>query len=404
MAIVNFYLKNANDTSETLIFLFFSFEGKRLKYSTGEKIKPTMWLKDKQRVKPQAAGSLEINQWLNTLEAKAIQIYREARNNGETITENHLRDKLNSTRPGTSKITLFDRFEEFITASASDKSENTIKAYKTALRHVREFVEYYRYPFSFDAATQEFYDRFTVYLRDTHHCTDNTVGKQVSILKTFLSYGVKRKWHKNKAFQEWKVEKIASNKPALTREEFAVLRRLDLSANKRLEKVRDVFVFACFTGFRYSDIKQLRPEHIQNDNIILNSVKTHTIQRIPLAEPTKTILQKYGNTLPDISNQKLNDYLKELGKEAGLTRPYEIVQFKNGKRVAQTSELFELLTMHVARRTFATLAQDAGMPIKDVMGVTGHTKSETLQKSYTRTTDKALQASYNQFIDFVETT
>jgi integrase len=60
--------------------------------------------------------------------------------------------------------------------------------------------------------------------------------------------------------------------------------------------------------------------------------------------------------------------------------------------------------MHVARRTFATLAQDAGMPIKDVMGVTGHTKSETLQKSYTRTTDKALQASYNQFIDFVETT
>jgi integrase len=258
---------------------------------------------------------------------------------------------------------------------------------------------------SFDTANQDFYDHFTQYLRQIlDEPTDNTIGKHISVVKTFLDYGLQRDWHSRQDFRKWKVQTHVGNKPALTREEFAVLRRLDLSANKRLEKVRDVFVFACFTGFRYSDIKQIRPEHIQNNTIILNSVKTRTIQRIPLKEPTKTILQKYGNTLPDISNQKLNDYLKELGKEAGLTRPYEIVQFKNGKRVAQTSELFELLTMHVARRTFATLAQDSGMAIKDVMYVTGHTKSETLQKSYTRTTDKALQDSYQRFLNFVEGT
>jgi site-specific recombinase XerD len=404
MAVVNFYLKDKNAKTETLIYLFFSFGGQRLKYSTGEKIKPNLWLEDKQRVKPQASGSIQINKWLNTLEENILEVYREARNKGEVITVEYVRSKLHQFRPNISTSSFLDRFTEFIEASVSTKSEGRIKAYKTTIDHVRKFAQNTHYTLLFETANQEFCDRFTKYLRDTISPTptDNTLGKHISILKTFLAYGLERDWHSKEDFRKWKIESNPGNKPALTREEIIALRDFDMSNNVRLEQVRDVFVFACYTGLRWSDLEQLRPEHFQNDHINFTSIKTRKVQHIPLTKVTTAILEKYNYLLPLISAQNYNDYLKELGKLVGLTRRYEKIQYKNGKRVGETSEIWELLTSHIGRSTFCTLAQEAGMPIMHVMKVTAHSKSTTVQ-DYSRSSDKALQTSYNEFVDFIET-
>ena len=149
----------------------------------------------------------------------------------------------------------------------------------------------------------------------------------------------------------------------------------------RLAKVRDVFLFQCFTGQRYSDILSLNKKDVKNGTWHLRQQKTNNIIQIPLNKYAISILAKYSDfKLPVISNQKMNKYLKELCVLAKINDPVRIIKFKGSKRIEETKKKYEVIGTHTARRTFITLSLRKGMKPEVIMKITGHKSYKMFQK------------------------
>jgi integrase len=205
-----------------------------------------------------------------------------------------------------------------------------------------------------------------------------------------LNYAKKQGVVVSDKYKDFKIKKENLEVIVLSNEEFESLFYLDLSANKRLAQVRDVFCFACTTGLRYSDLAQLKREHIKSDEIRITVKKTKEQLSVPLNPYSKAILAKYKamhRPLPVISNQKLNDYIKELCKIAGISELVEIVRFRGTKREAITYKKYELIGVHTGRKTFATLSLEKGMSAEEVMTITGHRDYQSF-KRYVKITEQ----------------
>jgi integrase len=169
----------------------------------------------------------------------------------------------------------------------------------------------------------------------------------------------------------------------LTEKEIKRIHDLDLSDNVRLEKVRDLFIIACYTGLRFSDLVELRNENIINKGTVvrITTVKTGEVVIIPLKGFVKEILKKYKGIPPQaISNQKMNEYLKELGEKAELSDDVIISCTRGGKRHRETFKKHELITTHTARRSFATNAYLQNVPTISIMKITGHRTEKSFLK------------------------
>jgi integrase len=150
--------------------------------------------------------------------------------------------------------------------------------------------------------------------------------------------------------------------------------RLDLSQKGKLAKVRDLFIIGCYTGLRFSDFIQIKQENIfESNKIKIRTQKTGEIVVIPLHPFVREIMAKYDGNIPEpISNQKMNDYLKEIGQLAGLNELIEVTITKGGKLVKSTTEKYNLIMTHTARRSFATNLYMADVPSITIMNITGH--------------------------------
>ena len=160
--------------------------------------------------------------------------------------------------------------------------------------------------------------------------------------------------------------------------------------NERLERVRDLFVFQCFTGVRFSDIENLSWDDIKNSTWNLRTQKTKDIIQIPLSGYALSILAKYGDwekPLPVISNQKMNKYVKELCKKAEINDKVKIVQYRGSERIENTYKKYEVIGSHTARRTFISLSLQKGMKPDVIMAITGHKTYKMMQK-YINIADK----------------
>ena len=176
----------------------------------------------------------------------------------------------------------------------------------------------------------------------------------------------------------------------MTQDEFDAIYNHDLTKNKKLDAVRDVFCFSCSTGLRFSDLLQIRREHIRKDNTIrMTAAKTGQKLIIPLNPISYSILQKYADKLkplPIISNQKTNNYIKEIGKLAGVDTPIEKVRTHGVKKITQIFKKYHLLSIHVGRKSFITLSLEKGIAIQEVMSLSGH-KTFKAFKSYVDVND-----------------
>lgn len=194
----------------------------------------------------------------------------------------------------------------------------------------------------------------------------------------------------NATYQNFKIKRETLEVIALTQTEFDDLYSLNLSDNKRLEQVRDVFCFSCVTGLRYSDLKQLRKEHIKENEICLTVTKTKERLIVPLTEYSLNILSKYqdlNKPLPVISSQNMNYYIKELAEKAGINEEVEIVRYRGVKREAIVYPKYELISVHTGRKTFVTLSLEKGMSAEEVMTITGHSDYKSF-KRYVKITEE----------------
>jgi integrase len=190
---------------------------------------------------------------------------------------------------------------------------------------------------------------------------------------------------KNNHFRSKRFKKLEEESQTiyLSTEELKTLNDLDLSNNPRLDRVRDLFLIGCYTGLRYSDLTQLIIENISKTKkvIKIRTQKTDETVIIPINSIVRKIISKYEGKFPTaISNEKMNEYLKELAQIGGIDHPIEVILTKGGKRIREIYKKHELVTVHTSRRSFSTNAYLNNVPAISIMKITGHKTEKSFLK------------------------
>jgi integrase len=388
-----FVLKEPNSPNKTLVYLFYNYSSQRLKYSTGEKIFPKFWNATKQRAKEtsQFPEYSEFNQRLKNIESAINTVYRRLLNDNTLITPEALKRELNNEL-GQDKLTskqldLLEWLKAEIEILKLDKKAGSIQVYNALLKHLTEFSNKRKYKLTFENITLEFYEQFKDYLLNEKKLLNNTFGKQIKTLKTFLNLATEKGVNSNMGYKSksFKAPQESIDHVYLTSDELDTIYRTDLKGKMSLDKVRDLFLIGCHTGLRFSDFTLLKKENLQKtDNGFVFNVKTNkTNERvvIPVKPVVKAIWDKYEGNLPRaISNQKMNEYLKELGKVAGISQSV-IIKKTSGLEVREKiCPKYEQISTHTARRSFATNAYLNDVPSISIMKFTGHKTESSFMK------------------------
>lgn len=248
--------------------------------------------------------------------------------------------------------------------------------------------------------------RYTQFLQQRYGQRNTTTLKQIDILKWFLRWAKRKGFNTTLDFEQFRPKlKTAARKVVfLDWDELMALYNFKLPPGKKyLERVRDVFCLCCFTGLRYSDVANLKKSDIADGCITITTVKTHDTLTIELNDYSAEILSRYSATdcggdaaMPVISNQRMNDYLKELGEVCGIDTPVTMTYYKGGQRHDETHPKYELLTTHCGRRTFICNALMLGIPPEIVMKWTGHSDYKAM-KPYIAVSDNAKRKAMSLF-------
>lgn len=393
MSKAKFILKEPSSKIETLIYLVYNYQYKRFKYSTGEKINPKFWNKGKQRAKEtkQFKEYPEFNSRLDIIENGINTAFRKLLNDGIQPNNSNLKATLEHELTGNilkpKKITLFEFIEDYIQEGKLIKSHSTIKMYNTAFKYLKEYSQKYK-PLDFETINLEFYNNYLGFLMNERNLASNTIGKHIKVIKVFLNEATERGFNTNLEFRKKKFKAIheESDTVYLTIDELQKIECLDLSASPRLEKVKNLFLIGCYTGLRFSDFTQIKPENIVSNNTIIKirTKKTSNRVSIPLHHTVRQILKKYNNKLPKAyTNQTMNNYLKEVVSLAGIKELIQTTITKGGKVEKNVLPKYKLVSTHTARRSFATNLYLAGVPTISIMKITGH-KTEKSFLTYIR--------------------
>jgi integrase len=291
------------------------------------------------------------------------------------------------------KDMLFDFMDKYIADHASIREKGSLGVYRSIKNHLQAYQIETKHKVRFETIDYNFFLKFQNFLisrtktnskNEVSPLLNNTtIAKALSTLKTFLGYARKHGIKVNDSYRDFSIKREKLEVIALTEEEFGALLSIDLSQNKKLDKVRDIFCFSCASGLRVSDLEQLRREHIKNDEINLIVKKTKTELTIPLNKISYSILEKYkdqNRPLPIISSQKLNQFIKELCKLVEIDEPIEIVRFRGPKRESTIYPKHKLIHIHTGRKTFVTLSLERGMSAEQVMAITGHTDYKSFKR------------------------
>jgi integrase len=293
--------------------------------------------------------------------------------------------KSNQNKPGFIEI-----FDEFISHSRSFKASRTITGYVTTRNVFEHYSSVRKRKLYFDDIDLRFFDDFRNYCFIEKKMSDNYFAKIIAHLKTFMLWASEREFHQNSLYTKFKAPEHDIEVIFLSQEELSTLYYHEFKSEK-LDRVRDVFCFACFTGLRYSDLANLTRSNIVDGQIKLNVKKTKQKDLlIPLNSYAKSILEKYKESkyqlLPVISIQKLNAYIKEACKEAGIDAPTKITRYSGGNVVDETLPKYELITIHTARKSFVSNSLMFDIPVAVIKEVTGHKTERAFQK-YVKVTD-----------------
>ncbi len=374
---VNLRLRNSQKRKDgtCAVYARCTMEGTRIELSTGIFVADENWDPDGQMVR----GRTEKIRTLNSRLDKFVSKIYDASNQLEATKENFslldLKDKLFPNRSKTSFLNIFDK----VIQSIENKLEHgyaygTLKHYRTTRKRLGEFIQKYygRKDIALESINYDFLNSFDSFLKLKYGASSNTVWGYHRHLKKVLNDAIAMGLIQRNPYASYKVKRVEGNRDFLTMKELKKIEQKRFSA-QRLELVKDLFVFACYTGLSYSDIYKLSYQHIQIGNdgenwIIIDRSKNKSRCRIPLLPSAKKIIQKYSNhpvscqrgtVLPIHSNQKMNVYLKEIADVCGIS--------KN-------------LSMHVARHTFATsVTLSNGVPIETVSKMLGHSSLKTTQ-------------------------
>lgn len=356
----------------------------RYRAYTGEKIKPKYWDNKKQAAKGKFSDADDINTFLNTLKNQVLAIKRETRLNGEQLSALCFREKLllkkENAKP---KFSLIQCLEKYIEDHTHSLAVRTLDNFRTLKSDLIELADHVLKPITFETMNDEFFLSFQAFLYREKGNTDNTFAKKTEKLKTFLRWATVAGYNANKEFEKFKAKRKKKDIIWLSDNEICLLEECkDLSPP--LKKIRDVFLFGCYTGMRYSDIENLKAENVITvegekflDFVMIKGKKPLTI---PLIEQAEAYLNLYnegvGSVFNCVSLQDMNKNLKLLGEVAKINTVVERVRFQAAKRIEKSVPKWAFLTTHCARHSYAINSLQGGMQPEILQENLGHADLE----------------------------
>ena len=345
-----------------------------------------LWNQKKECSKGKDRIATELNHYINTVRAKVLQIHRELEIDNKPITADIIKDCFyGRDKVQRSLLEVYAEHNEKCRALiGKEYTESTVTKFDTSINRLKEYIRscYHRDDIMLAELDGQFIRDFDFWLKTEKHCQNNSALKHLKNLKKVVRIALTNDWIKKDPFYGIHFKQEEVNVEFLSREELDILMNKEF-AIKRLEQVRDIFVFCCFTALAFVDVQQLSREHLIKDNngalwIRKARQKTNQMCNIPVLTIPQRILRKYednaecikkGVLLPVISNQRMNAYLKEIADVCGIAKR---------------------LTTHVARHTAATvvfLANDVSM--ENVSKILGHSNIRMTQH-YARILDSSI--------------
>lgn len=381
-----------NKSVELPIFLRYSHNGMECLISTKKKISPAHW--DESKEKPRNSypgGPVNLSRYLTKFKGEVEKAVTDIQNDGEDPAPDLVKERYTQNVGGVQRIksTVLSAWRSRLLERARKKSNSTNKNEKDSFASFENYLESIgKTGISLPKLNKDIISGYEDFLsrertRDNGKKDDdgkkklapytlNTKGKKLKHLKAFL----KSVDHPITKYIEFKEK--PGNKIWLTQNELALFQTHDFSNNPRLDRVRDLFVLQCHTGLRVSDLKRLNKAHL-NEGLTIRAQKNKELIKMPITPSIKTILEKYNYVLPEISDQKYNDYIKEVAEKIIPDSEVEITEYRGGQTIHTTRKKHEEISSHDAVRTFITLKAQLGMPISSIAVLTGKTVAVILK-------------------------
>ena len=374
---ITFYLKKSKATEDgrAPIYVRITVDGRRAETSLYRKVPMEEWNSKSNCMGGNTPEAFGVNQQITKVRNQIYAHYQRLSEDDSYVTALQLRDAyLGKDKRQKMVLSIFDNHNEQIEALVGQEyAAGTLERYQTAKKHVGDFIrwEYKLDDLPIQKVDHRFISRFEFYLKSKRKCGHNSTIKYISNFKKIVRIAFANDWIKKDPFLHWKARLKIVDREFLTEQELQTMVEKNFGV-ERLDQVRDIFIFCCFTGLAYADVQKLTKDDIVvslNGNrwIKTKRTKTKTRSNIPILPAAEFILHKYethpraseDKLLPVLSNQKMNGYLKE---------------------IADLCEIKKNLTFHLARHTFATtVTLQNGVPIESVSKMLGHTSVRTTQ-------------------------
>ncbi|WP_299577513.1 site-specific integrase [uncultured Sunxiuqinia sp.] len=384
---INFLLRKSRKSEDgrSSICVRYTYRGSRTELSTGIYALPEHWDVSRQKINSKVKGSKILNENLDRIKIEILDIFNQLRSSNEEFDVNTIKQKLLKIQDSKGILDVFNYYLDSILAKLNKGySMETYKHYKSSRKRLSEFItkKLRRSDISALSIDYKFLNAFDVFIKKNFNNSQNTAWNYHKHLRRVLNLAISLDYIDKNPYSKFKVRLDETHREILSSDELKRIEGKQIQI-ERLAVVRDIFVFACYTGLSFSDIAKLSAFHIQQKNdgrewIIIDRKKTNNRCRIPLLPKAKEILKKYEDypkisgkaiLLPVLTNQKMNSYLKELGDICNIN--------KN-------------ITMHIARHTFATtVTLSNGVPIETVSKLLGHSSLKTTQ-IYAKVLDKKI--------------
>ena len=413
-----FLLDREKDNPTAKLRYRIKWDGNIVAFNLGYRVEVQKWSTETQRCKANTThgnkkvSASVINRKIQLFESACEKTFQKYEIDDLIPNQNQFREWFNVEIGRTPKEELkseknfFEIYDMFVNEESINSQWNfrTLQKMKTQKKVLEEFD----HDISFEKFNEQYLSNYQRYLEGKNH-KNSTISKELAALKWFLKWAMKKGYTKSGEFEKFKpkIKNVQKKIIFLNKSELKRFTEYEIPTDKSyLEKIRDVFLFQCFTGLRYSDVFNLKRSDVKDGYLEITTLKTADNLIIELNSYSRKLLNKYidvefehNKALPVISNQKMNDYLKELAELAEIDELVTQTYFKGNERIEEVLPKYSLMSTHAGRRTFVCNALSLGIPPQVVMKWTGHSDYKAM-KPYIDIADEIKATAMEKFDSF----
>ncbi len=363
---------------------------------------------DKQQVKKNHNNHFKLNAFLSDYKAKLENFYLEFISNYPKYEYDFFVTEIKRFLSNTDDKSIFDYYKEYIKYKSNLVSPSTLKNYNTLEHLLIEFQDKTQYKLSFDNINHNFFNKFQAFCISKKY-GNNYIKKQITTLIAFMNYCNEMNITKSNDYLKF-ASKIKLEKPVthtINYKEFEILKNSNIT-NKTLQKVKDVFLFLCYSGFRINEVRLIDKEMIevipntQFYSIKLLQKKTgNLLESAVLHQKAMDILEHNDYFQNLMTDQRINFYLKALARELNLDRSVITLKKSGGESISETKKLYDIISSHMGRRFFVSFLKSQNANNNIISANTGHTNNDMINL-YDKRTEIEKNVSYLQGLELFQ--